>query len=77
MSSLLKMAAAVGAAAVGWRLVKRAWLFREGAEAEPSPPPDRRPPVRAQSSPDPVDEAIAESFPASDPPSYAAGLERR
>jgi hypothetical protein len=58
-----------------WWLAKRAWLFRQGTEAEPPAMPNTVSPAAAQrnatGSPDPVDEAIDESFPASDPPSYA------
>ena len=77
MRSWLKLAVAAGVGAVAWRMAKRAWLFREGTSAEPpSVPPERKPQDRTEAPPDPVDQAIAESFPASDPPSFVAGVER-
>lgn len=58
-----------------WWLVRRVWLVKEVTDVEPpatgvSAQTSVRP-ADQSAGPDPVDEAIAESFPASDPPSYA------
>lgn len=69
---MMGVAAALGLAGVAWWLVRRVWLVKEVTEAEPpasSPPPPR--PRSDSGQVDPVDQAIEESFPASDPPSYA------
>jgi hypothetical protein len=67
-----KSVAGMASAAAAWWLVKRVWLVKEGTEAEPPAAPATPEPLRREPSPvDPVDEAIDESFPASDPPSYA------
>lgn len=66
-----KVMGAVSLVAVGWWLVRRVWLAKEITEVEPPVVPASPPPRRESHRPDPVDEAIAESFPASDPPSYA------
>lgn len=63
-------------AATGWWLIRRVWLVKEATEAEPPTGTPARAPVAPSvrhetARPDPVDEAIAESFPASDPPSFA------
>lgn len=65
-SPILRTALWVAVAAVAWRLAGRLWMAL--STSPPSPPPH---PTQTPESPDPVDEAIAESFPASDPPSWA------
>lgn len=73
-----KIAFGFSMAAGLWWLVRRVWLVKEVTEAEPpaasgvaAVAPSGRPLPQATAPPDPVDEAIAESFPASDPPSFA------
>lgn len=75
MSRFWSIAAGVAVAAASWWLVRRLWLAKQGTEAEPPAPvtdpgPRQRTPAGSPRV-DPVDEAIAESFPASDPPSFA------
>lgn len=66
------VAAGATLAVLAWWLVRRLWLAKEGTEVEP-PAPVAGPRARTAATPrvDPVDEAISESFPASDPPSFA------
>lgn len=61
-----------------WWLIRRIWLVKEVTEVEPpaasgvrAQRASARPVQQATARLDPVDEAIAESFPASDPPSFA------
>lgn len=75
-STGMKVVLGLVAVAAIWWLVKRVWLVKEATEAEPPAlsgvaPRPRRSGATAGTRLDPVDEAIAESFPASDPPSFA------
>ncbi|MFP3914209.1 MAG: hypothetical protein ACLFWM_04990 [Actinomycetota bacterium] len=64
-----KRIAIASLALVVWWLGRRLWPARRTTPGEQTA---SSPPSRSQAAPpDPVDEAIAESFPASDPPSYA------
>lgn len=75
---MFRLAGGAAAAALAWRAAKRAWLYVQGTRVEPHALPAPSQPAEPEPSEafDAVDQAIDESFPASDPPSYAGSRGR-